>query len=119
MEEKNSNEKEVTLFNKEEEYKEIIAPLVKDLVSTCAAHDIPMFVTAAYVNTERRTTYDTAAVIPGSIKTVLSEDKIRDHILVHNGFEVKLVETEDIEDLIGKVEIDDDDEFFKPEVIPE
>ena len=78
-------------FNKESDYDIYIAEHVKEVVSLCYKHKIPMFFTAAVVNSnDSDTEYVSEYISAKKVNINLSEDKLSGHINVANGFETVL-----------------------------
>ena len=75
-------------FNKEEVYREKLAPLVKKLSQACAINNIPFLFVTATSDTGNKTSYHYAGNFPGSIGLRLSENRFPKHFAVMHGFGV-------------------------------
>lgn len=80
--------KELTIYDKEEEFKEEIKPIIQELMKLCATHQIPCFVTCAVKNNEKGTKYISDMHSPITNKIELKENQIVNMANVLNGFDV-------------------------------
>lgn len=72
-------------YDKTDEYKNNIEPLIKQLKMECNVEKIPMFVTVAIKNTEKETVYMSDAIY-ASCDLQLTDKKIGQLLLLSNGF---------------------------------
>lgn len=101
------------IYNKKKEFEEEVKPIIMQLLSITAARDMPCFVTVAVENTDKKTTYESTAVTPASINIELTDDKIKDHMLIRNGFGIKLLdEIETVEEMILNTSTGSEDDFL-------
>ena len=78
--------KELTLYDKTEEYETHIRECMTCFISECRRFGIPCFATCAIKNDEEGTEYKTDGYFTGSGSFNLSKDNIKDCLLIHNGF---------------------------------
>lgn len=76
----------LTVYDKEDVYRNKIEPLVKEIEKLCTVHGIPTFMTFCIKN-DKESVYKNAGVVPNSVRTVLADDRISKHLLVCVGFE--------------------------------
>lgn len=74
------------LYNKEQEYDEKIAPLIKNLMLECQKIGVPMFFSAAVANEGGKTKYRSEMISPLVFNTELYDDKLTSELLILNGF---------------------------------
>lgn len=86
--------KKITKFDKKEYFKRECQPLLNDLVNKCSVHDLPFFFSACVESTENETVYIADGVMTGSKDIVLFDDRIKRHMLVQSGLDVRPKATE-------------------------
>lgn len=89
-------EKDITIFDKRENFEKDCRELLDKLVLNCSLNNIPFFFTAATKNSEKGTVYESDLVGVASKNISLKDDKISKHIAVQSGFDV-IPHKEDIE----------------------
>ena len=105
------------IYDKSDIYNKEILPLIEDIKEICTMNKIPMFITVAVANDEKKTTFKNS-IIHGVTGIKLSDDRISDIILRFNHFkmnhpkkyEIMMSELEDYLDTItveGNEEIPD------------
>lgn len=82
-------EKEKSYYDKENEYNEKIAPLIKDLQLFCLEYRLPMFITVAVGNDENGTKYKSNVILSAS-GIHLTDNRIAKVLMSLNGFEQAL-----------------------------
>ncbi|MDO4647448.1 MAG: hypothetical protein Q4B26_02270 [Eubacteriales bacterium] len=82
--------KKVTEFDKENEYKTLIAPEIKKIKKLCVENGIPFFFQACYKSEKSATTYANAGNLCGSNEIVLHDDKFTEHLKVELGFQTEV-----------------------------
>ena len=80
---------QIDVYDKNKEYLEEIAPIIKELKIACNLLKLPLFLTVAVANNEEGTEYKNDA-IHASADVCLKEDRIADIILLLNGFQPDL-----------------------------
>ena len=84
-----AKEKETpTIYQKEKEYREKIAPLLKEIKIQCELNKIPFFFIAAVANSEKGTKYVRDGLMTGSHSIHLANDEFEKHLGVCCGFDV-------------------------------
>lgn len=76
----------MTVYDKQEFYKEEIANKVSELKLLCMQQKIPYYMAFAVANNEEDTEYVTEALIPFSNNIQLKRDRFPDYINIGNGF---------------------------------
>lgn len=74
------------IYNKTEDYENIIQPLINNLMVECQRLSIPMFFSAAIANNNSCTEYRSKMVSPVMLDFTLTDDLISPMLLVLNGF---------------------------------
>ena len=101
------NHDPLTVYNKQAEWDELCAPVLRELVGLCSIHEIPLFVTACILNDRTGSLYVNDMVNPDVRGIVLKEDHIPKHLAVMRGYDVCLP------DKSGEVpQMEDLDEIF-------
>ena len=76
-----------TPFNKNSEYKTILADKVMELKQLCHMYKIPMFVTVCVKNTEEKTIYEKEMISAATCGYELTDNQIAKHVNVTLGFD--------------------------------
>ena len=76
---------ELEVYDKTKEYKEEIAPLIKELVRACNINRIPMFVCCAPKNTMDKTAFETHFLSPAQFSLSVHENYFSDFVNIING----------------------------------
>lgn len=84
---RNTEKKELAVFSIENEKK--VKKEIDKFTLFCSLHYIPCFLTVAKENDKKKTEYITDFILPRLCGKRLTEDKIKDHILISKGFDVK------------------------------
>ena len=79
---------EQDIYNKQDVYKEKIAPIVKELKILCSIEKLPMFVTVAVANNNEETVYESDMVYAAT-DIRLYDKKIGKLLLLINDFDVE------------------------------
>ncbi len=82
-------------YTLDNEIQKEVGQKLRSLLETCQAYQLPMFATVAVSNAEEGTRYDRVVYGAASHAMVLTEDQIRHHILIADGFHA-VPEREDI-----------------------
>lgn len=75
-------------YDKTEEYKKNVAPLIASLVKECTKARIPLFISTAPKNDESETVYKNDGVLTGSLGITLKEDEFEKYLAVLHGGKV-------------------------------
>lgn len=86
-------------YNNTKKYEQEIEPLVKQIVEKCNDLKIPMFFTFAVADNNRETTYRSRMVDAEFLGLELTDDKIRDHLNVMNGFTTIYPQPEELDEI--------------------
>lgn len=78
-------DKQVTVYDKEKEWKKYCEEPLRKIMQYCNIYQIPCFITAAIKNDENGTTYLNDGVMTGSTDVHLTEDHIKYHMMVAGG----------------------------------
>lgn len=76
---------ELTKYNKEEYYKEVVAPKICALNETCKELNVPFFFACAVKNNDFETKYEYSALTPNDCDLKIKIDKIPKLVRVVNG----------------------------------
>ena len=79
-------EKQLTIFDKEEVFKTQVQPLIDELMIVCNRHEIPLFVGSCYKNDYDGTKYKLELISPTANNIYLADNKFVDWVNVYNGF---------------------------------
>lgn len=88
--------KELTIFDKTEEFEKNIRPELDKLVTLCSKYNVPFYATFCVKNNEEKSEYVSDAMCTGSKDIVLKEDRIKKSLLLSQGFNVTMNDIERI-----------------------
>lgn len=77
----------ITEFDKTKEFENKIEPMIRELIKTCKFYEVPLFVTACTKSEKEKTSYRNFHVSTAINNQNLTDDQIRKHILIANGFD--------------------------------
>lgn len=78
--------KEVTIYNRENEYNEKIAPKLEEIKNLCIKHDIPYVMAFATGNDDEKTSYEMDGLMPGVKGMKLTENKLNEVFRIISGY---------------------------------
>ena len=99
-------------YNKNAVFKTVLLPIIRELQYQAWKHKIPLFGTVADKSDANHTHYMSRAITPSALEVALKDDKIKEHIMVQNGY--KATRPLLYEDMSEDVELDIDN---IPEII--
>ncbi|MBR2301766.1 MAG: hypothetical protein IKA41_07445 [Bacteroidaceae bacterium] len=85
-----ANNNNVTPFDKSQEYRSEVYPIIRELIKICSLRDIPMFVSCCIQNDESGTVYKHSSVTADTHGLTLSKDFFPDFALVTLGGRAKI-----------------------------
>lgn len=80
------SKKEYTVYNRQQEYDQTIAPVVEQLLKACNRANIPVFVTACISNEHGRSEYRSKMLSASALGLELYSDTFVNHACVMRGF---------------------------------
>lgn len=78
--------KEITVYDKEEEFKEIIKPKIEEIKNLCIRYDIPFIAVFATENELSGTKYQMNGLMPGIQNINLADNKLNDVFKMISGY---------------------------------
>lgn len=91
--------KNLTIYNKSEEYKKAILPKVEEIKELCIKYDIPFIAVFATESSEKQTTYSMDGLMPGVKDITLKDNRLNNVFNMMSGYiQPDSVNYSDIED---------------------
>ena len=102
----------ITEFDKTKEFESKIEPIIRELIKMCKFYEVPLFVTACTKSKKEKTSYRNFHVSTAINNQNLTDDQIRKHVLIANGFEamqpgtcIEIMPAELYSDMAGSQEV--------------
>ncbi len=78
--------KEITIFDRETEFNEVIKPKMEEIKNLCIRYDIPFIAVFATGNTEAGTNYQMNGLMPGIQNITLKDNKLNNVFKTISGY---------------------------------